>query len=58
MVTVHRKDRRVRRDESKRKLNEIIEKIRKIKTSQAIFCHKLDQDSLTLSVLGVLCGEI
>jgi len=42
----------------KEKLNEITEKMRKIKTSQAIFCHKLDQNSLTLSVLSVLCGEI
>gem|GEM_PF-4360694 len=42
----------------KGKLNEITEKIRKIKPSRAIFCHKLDQDSLILSVLGVLCGEI
>ena len=40
------------------KLNEITEKIRKIKPSRTIFCHKLDRDSLTLSVLSVLCGEI
>jgi len=42
----------------KEKLNETTEKIRTMKPSGAIFFHKLDQDFLTLSVLGVLCGEI
>jgi hypothetical protein len=39
----------------KEKLNEITEKIRKIKSSGAIFYRQLKQDFLTLSVL---CGEI
>ena len=30
----------------KEKLNEITRKIRKIKPSRTIFCHKLDQDSV------------
>jgi hypothetical protein len=41
----------------KEKLNKTTEKIRKIKLSRAIFCRQLAQNSLTLSVLGALCGK-